>query len=78
MKRLGGPAGLPFMAFLDDHGAMIVNSLAPGKDGKPGNIGHPSEPSEVDWFMAMVAKAAPAISRDEAAVLENYLRHQPK
>jgi hypothetical protein len=67
------------MAFLDDRGAMLVNSLAPGKEGKPAsNIGHPSAPSEVDWFMAMVAKAAPAMTPVQAAVLENYLRHQPK
>ena len=58
---------------------MLLNSMAPGKDGKKAsNIGHPSEPGEVDWFMAMVAKAAPAMTPAETAVLENYLRHQPK
>jgi hypothetical protein len=79
VKRLGGPGGLPFHAFLDGQGALIVNSLAPGKNGKPGsNIGHPDKPEEVDWFMAMVAKAAPAMTKEESGVLDNYLRHQNK
>ena len=31
MTRLGGPAGLPFFAFLDGQGALIVNSMRPGE-----------------------------------------------
>jgi hypothetical protein len=32
----------------------------------------------VDWFLAMVKKAAPTISPDEILVLENWLRTQKK
>jgi hypothetical protein len=79
MKRLGGSEALPYFAFLDSKGELIVNSNAPPKDGKKGgNIGHPYEPDEVDWFMAMVAKAAPRITADESAALEKYLRAQKK
>lgn len=78
-KRLGGPSGLPFSAFVDSQGALIVNSLAIKKDGKQGgNIGHPDSPEEVDWFMTMLAKAAPSMTQEESAVIENALRHQKK
>jgi thiol-disulfide isomerase/thioredoxin len=79
MKAVGGPAGLPFFAFLDSKGALIVNSLRPGEAGKsPENIGHPDKPEEVDWFMTMVNKAAPRMTREEAGTLEKYLRNQKK
>jgi hypothetical protein len=80
MARLGGSeAGLPFFALLDAKGGAIVSSLhtVPGKP-KPVNIGHPIEPEEVDWFLVMVGKAAPAISPDEVKVLETWLRNQKK
>lgn len=76
-KQVGGAGGLPFFAFLDPAGGMIVNSVAPGKNGKKGeNIGHPNEPEEVDWFLAMVRKAAPGMTAEESAVMERYLRAQ--
>ena len=80
MAKLGGKdAGLPFFAFLDAKGDAIVNSLRPVA-GKPKreNIGHPVQPGEVDWFMAMVKQAAPAMPPDEAEVLEGWLRSQEK
>ncbi len=81
LVKVGGDpeTSLPFFAFLDEHGALIVNSAPPGP-GKPGsrNIGYPGQPSEIDWFLAMVRKAAPAITRDEAGVLERYLRAPKK
>ena len=79
MKRLGGSGALPYFAFLDSKGELIVNSNALSADGKTGgNIGHPYEPHEVDWFMAMVAKAAPRMTPDESATLEKFLRAQKK
>ncbi len=75
MAKYGGEkAGLPFIVFLNEKGEMVVNSLRP----RSGNIGHPMEPYEVDWFLAMVKKAAPAMTADEAKVLENWLRAQKK
>ncbi|MBZ5724999.1 MAG: hypothetical protein LAP87_08385 [Acidobacteriia bacterium] len=72
-KTGGKDSGLPFFAFLDAKGGTIVNSRR-----QPGgaNIGHPYAPEEIDWFLAMVKKAAPGIARDEAATLERYLRSQ--
>jgi hypothetical protein len=80
MNRVGGDkAGLPFFAFLDEKGALIVNSLRPGgAKGEGENIGHPIKPEEVDWFMIMVKKTAPGISQEEAGVLERWLRSQKR
>jgi len=67
----GANAGLPFFAFVKGDG-MIVNSMAPLK----GNIGHPSQPHEVDWFMEMLQKAAPGMTAGERASIERPLRAQ--
>ncbi|HUB81142.1 MAG TPA: hypothetical protein VMB03_20205 [Bryobacteraceae bacterium] len=77
-KRMGGAGGPPFFAFLDSDGKEIVNSNRPEKDGKTENIGHPMEPEEVDWFLVMVHKAVPQITREESDTLEHYLRNQKK
>jgi hypothetical protein len=80
MKRLGGPAGLPFFAFLDTQGAVIVNSLLPREIGgaNSGNIGHPFKPYEVDWFLTMLDRGAPRMLAEERSTLEKLLRAQPK
>ena len=72
-------ASLPFFAFLDASGKLIVNSCRPNQ-GKPAgvNIGHPMEPEEVDWFMAMLKQAVPELTPEEARPLEIYLRNQKK
>ena len=83
LAKLGGAdIGVPFLAFLNSGGEMIVNSMRPpdpakAKD-KGGNIGHPYEPEEVDWFLVMVRKAAPTATPDELLVLEKWLRAQKK
>ena len=79
MKQWGGSSGLPFFAFLDSSGSMIVNSIEPPGDGRNGgDIGHPTEPHEIDWFMAMLRKAVPKMKPQELDVIERYLRAQKK
>ena len=79
LKALGGPSGLPYFAFLDAKGALIVNSMRPGQGGKSAeNIGHPDKPEEIDWFMVMVGKAAPRMTREETGTLEKWLRSQKR
>jgi len=73
LKKLGGPDGLPYSAFLDARGDMIVNSK---RDGA--NIGYPAQPSEIDWFLQMMKKAAPSISQDDLKVIETALRKPSK
>lgn len=80
MEKVGGKnAGLPFIAFLDSKGELIVNGRKPSP-GKPAgaNIGHPFEPQEIEWFMTMLEKAAPAMSATERKTIEDWLKAQKK
>ena len=52
--------------------------MAPGENGKLSNIGHPVQPEEVDGFMAMLKKAVPAMTPEEAATFEKHLRNRKK
>jgi len=70
MEKLGGPAGLPFCAFLDAKGQMIANSLLKGE-----NIGYPGMPEEIDYFVVMMKKAAPKMSEGDLKIIETALRH---
>lgn len=69
LKEFGGPGGLPYSAFLDAKGSLIVNSKRGGE-----NIGYPAQPEEIEWFLQMMKKAAPKISADEIKTIESGLR----
>jgi thiol-disulfide isomerase/thioredoxin len=69
LKELGGPSGLPYSAFLDAQGALIVNSKLDGE-----NIGYPAQPKEIDYFVQMMRKAAPRMSGDDLKTIETALR----
>ena len=80
MAQVGGKdAGLPFIALLDAKGGLIINGRKPvaGKTGGD-NIGHPFQPQEIEWFMTMLEKAAPAMSRADRKTLEDWLKTQKK
>jgi thiol-disulfide isomerase/thioredoxin len=71
---LGGKGvGYPYIVMLDPGGKLIVSSIAPASFGPAGNIGYPSAPNEVNWFMEMLKKAAPELSAQETATVRNWL-----
>ena len=71
MKDLGGgDAGLPFYAFLDGSGKKIANSMAMPNGG---NIGFPANQTELDAFVSLIDKTAPALTPGERARLVGYL-----
>jgi thioredoxin-related protein len=70
--------GLPFIVFLDPESGLIVNSNRPVKGKKDENIGYPVAPEEIDWFMVMIKKAAPALTEGDAAIVEAWLRKAAK
>ena len=71
LHKLGGPGGLPYSAFLDAHGNLIVNS---NLDGQPGrNIGYPGQPEEIAWFIKMMKKAAPGMTEADLGTIEAAL-----
>jgi thiol-disulfide isomerase/thioredoxin len=69
LQKLGGPAGLPYSAFLNSQGALIVNSKREGQ-----NIGYPGEPQEITFFVQMMKKAAPTMSEADLNTIETALR----
>jgi hypothetical protein len=80
MAKLGGKsAGLPFFAFVDAKGEIMVNAKrpVPGKEGGA-NIGHPFAPEEVEWFMTMLDRAAPKMTAKEIDVIQTWLKNQKK
>lgn len=78
-KRLGGSdaSGLPFFALLDPAGNVLINSNRHVAGKRDENIGYPSAPEEVDWFMTMLARAAPGLPAAQARMIEAKLRSQP-
>ena len=80
MEKLGGRnAGLPFFAFVDTKGELIVNAKRPTPGESDGrNIGHPFAPEEIVWFMKMLNKAAPKMTEAEAQKIESWLKGQKK
>ena len=63
--------GLPYSAFLDAKGDVIVNS----KRDDLANIGYPGDPAEIEWFVHMMKKAAPKISEADVKTIETALRN---
>ena len=79
LEKFGGPSGLPFSAFLDAKGALIVNSKRVSEKAPQGeNIGHPFAPEEIDWFVVMMKKAAPKMTVEDLKTIETALRAQKK
>jgi hypothetical protein len=69
MTQFGGPSGLPYSAFLNTEGALIVNSKHDGE-----NIGYPAKTEEIDWFVQMMKMAAPKIDENDLKTIESALR----
>jgi hypothetical protein len=75
LAKLGGPDGLPYSAFLDVHGGLIINSKRPSVVGNEENIGFPAQPEEIDWLVKMMRKAAPQMASEDLKTIEDALRN---
>jgi thioredoxin-related protein len=74
--EFGGEShGVPFLVFLDQQGQLLINSNRPAK-GKPNgeNVGYPALPIEIDWFMTMLQKTLPTLTKPDAGTIEDWLR----
>jgi thiol-disulfide isomerase/thioredoxin len=69
LKKLGGPSGLPYSAFLDAKGELIVNSKLRGE-----NIGYPAQPEEIGHFLQMMKQAAPKMADSDLKTIETALK----
>jgi thioredoxin-related protein len=80
LARMGGAAevfsrynpskkgGIPWLVLLDARGKSVATS-----DGPRGNIGFPSEPHEIDHFVAMLQAARHRLSAQDVARLRQLL-----
>lgn len=73
---LGGRSmGVPFLVFLDAEGHLLINSTRPLKQKPSGeNIGYPAVPAEIDWFMTMLQRTLPSLTKSDADTIETWLR----
>ena len=70
-----GDAEIPFIAILDAKAKLLVNSHKTGK-GKStgGGTGFPTEPEDIQWFLGMLQKGAPAMTEDERHRIQETLQ----
>jgi thiol-disulfide isomerase/thioredoxin len=60
--------GIPWFVFLDAQGEMLADS-----DGPEGNTGFPSQPAEIDHFVAMLKKSCTKLTSGDIELLKNSL-----
>jgi uncharacterized protein with NAD-binding domain and iron-sulfur cluster len=58
----------PWRNYLESRGVQFLT------EAEVEGIGYPTEPEEIDWFMTMLKKGAPSLTRDDAQVIEQWLR----
>jgi thiol:disulfide interchange protein len=71
-----GDPGYPFIVATSAEGTPLVNSYRNG-DAKD-NIGYPVLPQEIDWYIEMLKRAAPALSANDLSATRAWLKqHAP-
>jgi thiol-disulfide isomerase/thioredoxin len=75
LAKLGGAnVGIPYLVMLTPAGQTIVTSIRPDPSATAGgNIGYPSTPAEIAWFMQMLQKAAPTLTPQDTSTLHAWL-----
>ena len=71
----GGDVEIPFIAILDAKTKLLVNSHKAGKSKSTGGgTGFPTEPEDIQWFLGMLQKGAPAMTEDERHKIQETLQ----
>jgi thiol-disulfide isomerase/thioredoxin len=71
-----GEPGFPFLVIADAGGRPIVNSYRNGNTNS--NVGYPAVPSEIDWYVEMLKRAAPALTPEDLKATHEWLqKHSP-
>jgi hypothetical protein len=74
----GQGAGWPFLVILNASGQPLIDSNRPDAKSRSGksNIGYPAAPEEVDWFITMLRRTAPALSQHDLSTIHAWLTAQ--
>lgn len=67
-KRYGGPNSVPFYVVLDPSGKKLGDSIFRGD-----NMGMPTQPDEIAYFLGTLKRADPSLTDSEMAVLKEGL-----
>ena len=67
-KKYGGPNSVPFFAVLDTSGGKLGDSIHRGE-----NMGMPTQPDDVEFFLKMLKTTAPSLTDAETATLKASL-----
>jgi thiol-disulfide isomerase/thioredoxin len=67
-----GEPGFPFLVMTDENGKPIVNSYRNADANS--NVGYPASPAEIDWYIEMLKRAAPALSPGDLAATHTWLQ----
>jgi thiol-disulfide isomerase/thioredoxin len=71
-----GAVDLPFIAVLDPKAKLLANSNKTGQGHAAGTgTGFPANAEDVKWFLAMLQKAAPALTEDETHKIQDAFRN---
>jgi hypothetical protein len=71
-----GEPGFPFIVMTGDSGEPLANSYLNGKTD--GNVGYPALPLEIDWYVAIMKHAAPALTAQDLKATHEWLQmHSP-
>jgi hypothetical protein len=61
----------------DEDGTVLTTSNR--NNDKRENVGYPASPSEIDWYIEMLKRAAPSLSADELGATRKWLKkHVPR
>lgn len=83
LAKLGGKdQGIPYFAFYDSKGKMLVTSNRPAdskiaKD-KGGNTGYPAAPEEINWFIHMLEVGVKNMTAAERSTIKSLLEKEAK
>jgi thiol-disulfide isomerase/thioredoxin len=64
--------GFPFLVITDENGKPLINSCRNGN--REDNIGYPDSPKEIDWYVEMLKRAAPALSTQDLVATRTWLQ----
>jgi thioredoxin-related protein len=75
-----GTTGFPFWTILDSTGTVLSNSVAsiPGVVNQSTNVGYPSKPWQIDYYLSVLKQVAPAMAKEEINILAMKLKANNK
>jgi hypothetical protein len=70
----GASGGFPFLVFLDAQGQLLINSNRPVRRKPNGEIiGNSVLLVEIDWFLTMLQKTLPSLTKADTQTIETWL-----